>query len=518
MINEKLIEKYKTFYKYDSLKEHLIKEDKISLIKKYKDLYEFIPEKEMDKMVNELIQSIPKDYINYYKNKSIDELNTYELFSTISRKKEENIEFIYFDKSILINESLGQLLLKSNENNKNNILKSKINYLYQNKQLYIIYKNFINIGILNDNIFKPEIIINNSSNETPENIINKIESYKYIYKGEINMIGDNVGKFNNLNTFILFLNKNNNVLKNIINSYKTNTFPTNNPQNILRNSQDIYIKNINNSTLFFKKEDFDKYNQSNLFFKKKSLDKYNKSNQNYFFEKKLGQDNSIKMTNAEQKKELTNVQDNSIKIINKQQKKELINVISVLIDLEKIKTKMSCPLNQNKNYSEIYYILNYEWFKKYIDLNNITEVFNFLLNNNMVQDIININNSFDNKKIIEKIVLRIKGEDLKNIKKDKDHYSELKNEQLFLPKIGKFIKNKDYKLKYYNNFLLLSQEIIELFNDEFTFNSRTNLVQCILGDNRVIIKYEGNYQYILEIYKIKENTNYILIPELFLDY
>ena len=38
-------------------------------------------------------------------------------------------------------------------------------------------------------------------------------------------------------------------------------------------------------------------------------------------------------------------------MINIEQKKELINVISVLIDLEKIKTKMSCPFNQNKSYS-----------------------------------------------------------------------------------------------------------------------------------------------------------------------
>ena len=89
-------------------------------------------------------------------------------------------------------------------------------------------------------------------------------------------------------------------------------------------------------------------------------------------------------------------------------------------------------------------------------MNNITEVFIFLLNNNIVQDIINIINSFDNKKIIERIILRINSEDLKNIKKDIYHYSELKNEQLFLPKMGKF-KNNNKNIRYYNNFLLLSQ-------------------------------------------------------------
>ena len=81
-------------------------------------------------------------------------------------------------------------------------------------------------------LFKPEIIINNSSNETQESIINKIQSYKYIYKGEINMIGNNVAKFNNEIIFILFLNKNINILKSI-NSYKIKTISNNNLQNIL---------------------------------------------------------------------------------------------------------------------------------------------------------------------------------------------------------------------------------------------------------------------------------------------
>ena len=102
--------------------------------------------------------------------------------------------------------------------------------------------------------------------------------------------------------------------------------------------------------------------------------------------------------------------------------------------------------------------------------------------------------------------------------KKKNYVTELKNEQLFFPKKGEFKNNNNKNIKYYNNFLLLSQKIIELFNDEFNFNFRRNLVECILGDNRVIIKYEENYPKILEIYKIKENTNYILIPELFLDY
>ena len=471
MINRMLIENYKLFYNYNYLKDYLNKDDTLLLIKRNKESFEFISEEKIDKLLNELIRKIPEEYINYYKDKFIDEIKNTEYIKILNKFE----KFIYFNNCMIVNENLWKMLLQFKEDDQ--ILDLRIYYLIKNKQLYIIYNNFINIGILNDNIFKTEIIIYNDSNEIPELLINRIISNQYNIENIV-MIGNKVGKFSNTNEDVLILN--NNILDKI-NLYKKKIIGNNNSTNNLNKS--LNKKKFNNATQI-------------------------RHNNN------LG--HHILKKNSDNEKRRGN--DQSFTIINSEQYTKLTNVISILIDLEKIKKKMSLPLTQNNNPYEYYYLLNYEWFKKYIKLNNLTRIFNYLLNNNIVQDIINKINSFNKKTITENIMSIINSDDLKNIKKDIIYYSQLKNENEFFPKIEKFKKNRYEKIKFYNNFLLLSQETIQLFNDEFYFNSDSNKFECILGDNRAIIIYQENSQNILGIYKMNRNDNISLIPEIFLKY
>ena len=228
-----------------------------------------------------------------------------------------------------MNESLGQLLIQFNKI----LIDSKVFYLIQNKKLYIIYKNYINIGILNDGIFKPEIVVYNNFKETIEQIIKKIQINKYDMKKEINT---KIAQFKDTKEYILFLNNDINYISKIdIYQKKTIECSPNNFQAINKNQ-------TNNSNMHLKNENSFENNGTN-----------NKSN----YQK------SIEIYK-------------SLKIINSEQNKELKNIISVLIDMEKINNKMSIPLNHKNNLYDYYYIINYEWFKKYIQLNNLIEIFN----------------------------------------------------------------------------------------------------------------------------------------------
>jgi len=54
---------------------------------------------------------------------------------------------------------------------------------------------------------------------------------------------------------------------------------------------------------------------------------------------------------------------------NERMNKILKNILSIIIDSEKIKYKMKMPLNSGN--LDQYYLLNYDWFKKYLKLNNV---------------------------------------------------------------------------------------------------------------------------------------------------
>ena len=67
--------------------------------------------------------------------------------------------------------------------------------------------------------------------------------------------------------------------------------------------------------------------------------------------------------------------------LNSSSNKELFILVLLLIDIEKIKKEAKLQIKQN---NEKYCILSIEWFKKYIELNNMNEIYEYLVNNNNI--------------------------------------------------------------------------------------------------------------------------------------
>ena len=96
---------------------------------------------------------------------------------------------------------------------------------------------------------------------------------------------------------------------------------------------------------------------------------------------------------------------------NDEMNKELKNILSIIIDSEKINYKMRVTLNSGT--SDEYYLLNYNWFKKYLELNNVNdtryEYLVKLVKNNINISKINLQNEMIIKKAISKILQKKNG-------------------------------------------------------------------------------------------------------------
>ena len=128
---------------------------------------------------------------------------------------------------------------------------------------------------------------------------------------------------------------------------------------------------------------------------------------------------------------------------------------------------------------------------------------------NIIKNYININNI--NEVLITKIISQIKPNIKMKIKnmKEKENYNKLKNNELFNLNFSSFIIKGNKKLKYYYNFIIISDETKKILNKDFSFDYGQNLI--LLGDNKVFIK--RNTQCVIEICSI--NNKNIFIPELF---
>ena len=423
---------------------------------------------------------INKDLLEYYKtyynynelekfcdSKTIDEnffkYPTRKLpkayIESINKKDKKN----YFLSNIELIEKNNQIVYKDNfvvlneqliyilYNSSDNIKTniSKIKYLIGRKKIIIINDNYINIGIIDDNcIFKSEKIFYYKT-------IDELNS-KLI---EINIIGfDSFEDIFNQEFKESFnqkkINKNNDIkMKN-----KKAILPQN---NFIQNTKNIKIDK-NSMTL----------NNSNI----KNL----KIAQKLLISKNDGMN------------------------------KEIRNIISIMIDLENIKNKMKMPLISN-NLDE-YYLLNYNWFRKYLELNNVNEKeYEYLVN--LVKNNMKLGN-IQNEKLISKIMSEINPNNIKMTiekEKEKENDYKLKDNELRKLDSSSFIIKGNVTLKYYNNFIIISPETMNSINKYFSFNYNDNKFIILLGDNKAFIKRKT--QYVLEICSI--NNNNFFIPELF---
>ena len=191
---------------------------------------------------------------------------------------------------------------------------------------------------------------------------------------------------------------------------------------------------------------------------------------------------------------------------NDEMNKELKNILSIIIDSEKINYKMRVTLNSGT--SDEYYLLNYNWFKKYLELNNVNDTrYEYLVK--LVKNNINISKiNLQNEMIIKKAISKIDPNIKKIIKKEKDYY-KLKSNDLFNLDSSTFPLKGNNELEYYYNFILISPETMKLLNKDFPFDYDKSLI--FFGDNKVIIESRNNLA--IEILSI--NNKNVFIPELF---
>ena len=259
------------------------------------------------------------------------------------------------------------------------------------------------------------------------------------------------------------------------------------------------IANLQNSYFYLQKNTYNNF-----------ISNYLPSLQNSILFPQKTHENIPKIVNIKK-----NVKNNEINIY--QTNKILSSLILFFITSEKIKKKIKFPIKSNNN-NEQYYLLNVNWFNKYLELNNMSTIFNFFLNNkNSYLPIINNDNISEATKITQ-IISKIDKNLLTKLNVIKEDFSQLKNPELYKIK-QKIIKgvNKN-NLFFYHSCLLINKTLYDQFKNEFSIDFCTNDISSVLfGDGKIIIivKNKGTNNYIVEICNF--NIQNILSVELLLE-
>ena len=223
------------------------------------------------------------------------------------------------------------------------------------------------------------------------------------------------------------------------------------------------------------KENFDKTNNYIDFIKPKEEENRDKVKRNNFILSKQFKFN----------KNFNNININEfmngpkIKLIKEKEKKKknlqsLKNIISLMIDSEIIKRKMSKSLKENK--IENYYLLNYKWIQEYIKLHQIEKIYKYLKDNKLIESYINkeiedkiLENNFN----INEIIFNLDQNLLKNISKPNNYIKDLYINVSYKADYSYKTKSKLKKeyLIYYNDFYLISPETKNSFSKESTSNN-----------------------------------------------
>ena len=432
------------------------------LIEKYKEYYnynelinfcdlramEINSTKELENSLDNLIRNLPNKFIEEIITKDNNSLSrNVALFNTQIINQNLNP-----DNCVVLYDKLTNILYNNNENIKRNKNKIQIEYFIGDKKLIIIYNNNINVGVIDDNcVFESKQKIHYNTEEELNCILNQIK------KKELDNFQNN---FNN-----------------DFNEPKNTEKPINNDIKI------IQIETVNSN-----------YKNRLKIVNDKNTPKGNNGhaspgNINMMIINKIANNLNIDGMN-----------------------KELKNILSIIIDSEKIKYKMNYKMNipLNSGNSNEYYLLNYAWFRKYLELNNINDaIYDHL--ENLVKNNINITNiNNQNEMIVNKIMSQINPNIKMEVKKEKENYFKLKSNELFQLNSSSFIIKGNNTLKYYYNFIIISPETMKSLNKDFSFDCYKNKFLILLGENKAFIKRKT--QFVIEICFINKN---IFIPEMF---
>ena len=199
-------------------------------------------------------------------------------------------------------------------------------YIIIEHKIILVFNHTMNIGILDqDNgVFIPEAIIKFKSNEVLNDIINKMIKYGIqFFESNFEILNNNAN-----NSILLLRNKDENAQQN--KGPKINNFFNKNTTQIMQQN----------------------------------------SNERIFDASKIKNQIRLKKEKENEKKKI----------------QSLKSVLSMMIDNEKIKRKMTKSLKGSKK--ENFYLLNKSWFTKYIKLKNMTEIINDLIERKIIESYI----------------------------------------------------------------------------------------------------------------------------------
>ena len=173
LINDSWMEKYKSFFDYQNLKNYLITN------KIYFDLF---PQNKYN-LSNEVVQNIFENLSNDYINK-INEKKNFKNISFEYEIKESNLKMSYPYNNHIINSKIYELLTKYNNEKNNSIKKAELYYLGYNKILLSfqkdkqIYKDYDQIGYINESeIFIPEFLIEYLNKKNDDNTLEILNNF-----------------------------------------------------------------------------------------------------------------------------------------------------------------------------------------------------------------------------------------------------------------------------------------------------------------------------------------------------
>ena len=467
LINIDLVNKYKDYYNYENLINILKQNEFNKLIASYINNKSYISIDKINELTNKLIRMIPLEYLLEIKNKSIQPSFNNEFYRVQQNQYKNKEGIFYYNNCGFIDGESIKLICKNLLEKIKLINGAKVNCVFGGNVILVLFRDLVNIGYFNNNIFKPELIIQMKDKKNLNYIISQIR--KFQFQGFANSLifeNNNIGFYQS--NFIAFKLSIEN--KDIILGHN--------------NNMDISSNNLTKNIL----------EQNNFF------------NQNH----KNNGNNSEKIKNNIYINERSD-----IKIINE----ELKHLILFYIDFDEIKKKMNYSLNLNYNNNSLkdcyYYLLNYDFFMKFLELTNMTHIFKFLMNNKIIENIENYFNLSKEQKI-NAIASKIEEKQIISNNKKNNDVSSLNDYNLFNIKKDEKSVNSRRSFIYYFNFLLVKEETFKLFAKNKNINYSDHKIFCLFGENKTFLVPTIDNQFTIEICYLN-NQNYFII-ESFFDY
>ena len=202
--------------------------------------------------------------------------------------------------------------------------------------------------------------------------------------------------------------------------------------------------------------------------------------------------------------------------------KSLQNLIFYYMDYLQLKSNSENSLIENykKNLFDNYYLLNYGFFLKYLEVHNLTKIYQKLMALNIKNEIGDYENlSLDDK--IEKILQKVLEWD-ENINNSNDKYIEnmikLKqiNDHELINLKSNYIKYSDNYFKYNYDFILMKYEIYEAFIKDLRLSYK-NSNYCLFGDKSIFIYLDNDTKITLQVGHISTH-NYYFSTDYFFDF